>query len=97
MCDAAPAVSKPRPEFIHRSNYCAFCERTPSGRIRRSSSARRAFQELNPCPATGATAGPCPGYEIDHITPLHLGGADAPGNMQWLTHEQHVRKTASGR
>ena len=37
----------------HRSNYCVTCERTPSGRIRRSSSARHAFEALHPCPATG--------------------------------------------
>jgi hypothetical protein len=46
----------------HRSTYCFTCERTPSGRIRRSSSARRAFQSLQPCPSTRLTAGHCPGY-----------------------------------
>lgn len=51
------------------------CERTPNGRIRRSSSARHAFRELHPCPATGAKAGPCPGYLVDHIVPLKPAGA----------------------
>jgi 5-methylcytosine-specific restriction endonuclease McrA len=59
------------------------CERTPSGRIRRNSPARRAFQHYQPCPATGATVGPCPGYVVDHIVPLKRGGADSPENMQW--------------
>ena len=26
-----------------------------------------------------------PGYVIDHIVPLALGGADTPANMQWQT------------
>jgi hypothetical protein len=51
----------------------------------RSTSARAAFQRANPCPATGAQRGACPGYVIDHITPLCAGGADAPANMQWQT------------
>ena len=69
----------------HRSNYCVTCERTPSGRIRRNSSARRAFQHSQPCPSAGSTAGACPGYVVDHIVPLKRGGADAPENMQWQT------------
>jgi len=34
-----------------------------------------------------------PGYEIDHITPLHKGGCDSQENMQWLTIEDHRKKT----
>jgi len=26
-----------------------------------------------------------PGYLVDHIVPLALGGADTPANMQWQT------------
>ena len=52
---------------------------------RRSSAARASFEEANPCPATGKTAGPSPGYVIDHIRPLKRGGPDAPSNMQWQT------------
>jgi len=29
----------------------------------------------------------CPGYVIDHISPLKRGGADASYNMQWQTIE----------
>jgi hypothetical protein len=37
------------------------------------------------CPSTGATAGACPGYVVDHIVPLKRSGANAPDNMQWQT------------
>jgi hypothetical protein len=48
---------------------------------------RRAFRSYNPCPATGATKGPCAGYVIDHIQALKHGGADSPDNMQWQSRE----------
>jgi hypothetical protein len=56
---------------------CQACARDTSGRIARSTSARRAFRSYNPCPATGATRGPCAGYVIDHIQALKHGGADS--------------------
>jgi hypothetical protein len=46
---------------------------------------RRAFIDTPPWPSTGKTSGACPGYVVDHITPLKRGGADAPSNMQWQT------------
>lgn len=54
-------------------------------RIKRSQSAKIEFKATNPCPADGATKGPCKGYVIDHIKPLACGGADAAFNMQWQT------------
>ena len=54
-------------------------------RIKRSQSAKVAFKQQHPCPATGARKGPCKGYVIDHVTALACGGADAPSNMQWQT------------
>lgn len=54
-------------------------------RIKRSTSAIVEFKQSYPCPANGATKGPCGGYVIDHIKPLACGGADAPLNMQWQT------------
>jgi hypothetical protein len=48
------------------------------------------FKALHPCPANGKARGACPGYVIDHVTPLACGGADDPSNMQWQT-------TAEGR
>lgn len=56
-------------------------------KAKRSSAAIRQFKQLQPCPATGAKSGPCPGYVVDHIEPLCAGGADAPANMQWQTVE----------
>lgn len=44
-------------------------------------------------PRNGATRGRCPGHDIDHIEPLCAGGPDVPGNMQWLTLEEHREKT----
>lgn len=61
---------------------------TPSiAATERSAAQRAAFARLHPCPATGQPRGPCPGYVVDHITPLCAGGRDAPDNMQWQTVE----------
>lgn len=51
----------------------------------RSRSARSEFQRTNPCPVNDKHRGPCPGYVVDHITPLCAGGHDHPANMQWQT------------
>ena len=51
----------------------------------RRESAKVEFKLQNPCPANGATKGPCKGYVIDHIKALPCGGADRPENMQWQT------------
>lgn len=59
------------------------CAATPPPH--RSSSAVAAFKRDQLCPSTGEPRGPCPGYVVDHITPLCAGGADAPSNMQWQT------------
>ena len=59
--------------------------RDKHGHIKRSVAAKRAFEREHPCPSTGKTSGRCPGYVIDHVTPLQCGGADAPFNMQWQT------------
>lgn len=67
------------------SSKCETCERTASGRIARSATARREFQRQNPCPSTGRPSGACPGYVVDHVQALKHGGLDEPGNMQWQT------------
>ena len=64
---------------------CAGCARNSHGKIKRSRTATRDFQKLNPCPSTGKGTGACPGYVIDHAVPLKRGGADSPSNMQWQT------------
>jgi hypothetical protein len=60
-------------------------QRDENGRIHRSRAATDEFKREHPCPATGASRGPCRGYVIDHIRPLAIGGADEPANMQWQT------------
>lgn len=62
-------------------------------RIERDRSQVRAFRADNPCPATGRTRGACPGYHVDHVIALCSGGADRPGNMQWISKEDHRFKT----
>ena len=54
---------------------------------------KREFQRLNPCPSTGRPAGPCPGFQADHIVPLCMGGPDMAGNLQWLATHDHRAKT----
>jgi hypothetical protein len=60
----------------------AACAATPAPR---SQAAVNAFKREAPCPATGASRGPCPGYVVDHVVPLCAGGPDKPANMQWQT------------
>lgn len=69
----------------HGHGRCASCARSKSGKIKRSSEAKREFQRSHPCPSTGKTSGGCKGYVIDHVQPLASGGADDPSNMQWQT------------
>lgn len=65
--------------------YSGSIARDGNGKILRSQEAKSDFKRQQPCPSTGATSGACPGYVIDHITPLKRGGPDAPSNMQWQT------------
>ncbi len=53
--------------------------RDKNGRIKRSSSEKKAFMKQ-----TGYPHGR-PGYVVDHIVPLKKGGCDCPANMQWQT------------
>lgn len=76
---------RPKTHRPRSSARCIGCARDSHGRIKRNSGARSAFRRAHPCPATGKTSGPCPGYVIDHVQPLKRGGADAPSNMQWQT------------
>ena len=66
---------------------------SPADATQRSRSAVAEFKRANPCPVNGQARGPCPGWEVDHIEPLKCGGADRPGNMQWLTVAEHRVKT----
>lgn len=53
--------------------------RDKNGRIKRSSSEKRAFMKQSGFPKGR------PGYVVDHIVPLKKGGCDCPSNMQWQT------------
>ncbi len=59
----------------------------------RSRKALAEFKRAHVCPSTGlARARACPGYVVDHITPLCAGGADAPWNMQYQSIAEGKRK-----
>ncbi len=59
----------------------------------RSPAIRAEFMRQNPCPATGATRGACPGYQVDHREALICGGRDELSNLQWLSVAEHKAKT----
>lgn len=73
---------------------CPAIERDDAGRIVRSATVLRQFQEIHPCPVTGGTVGPCKGWSIDHVIPLACGGCDQIENLQWL---KNSIKTCAGR
>jgi hypothetical protein len=64
-------------------NVSTFSPTTSYARQERSQAAKDEFKYSHPCPSNGNNHGSCPGYVIDHITPLACNGADAPSNMQW--------------
>lgn len=66
---------------------CPTCPRDASGRIARNSRAVREFKRTVPQPQD------CHRCEVDHIVPLHRGGSDTPGNLQWLPRDVHTDKT----
>ena len=66
--------------------------RDSHGHIKRSKAAKDTFKKNNPCPSTGESSGPCPGYVVDHVVPLKRGGSDTPANMQWQTKEEAKAK-----
>lgn len=75
--------ARTRSRSIHRPAH--FAQGTRSGRNKRSTAAKDEFKRQQPCPSTGRSSGPCPGYVIDHVSPLECNGADSPSNMQWQT------------
>ena len=75
------------------------CTHTIKAKIVRSAKVRREFIRRHPCPAfnvqrsTFPRSKVCPGFEVDHVIPLHCGGRDVPENLQWLTVAEHRAKT----
>src|SRR6266700_1389468 len=72
----------------------AFSPSPASAREHRSHAVAREFQRQHPCPSTGQTTGPCPGYRKDHVVPLACGGPDAASNLQWQTIAEAKAKDA---
>lgn len=64
---------------------------------RRSMAAKLAFARGTVCPSTSLHRISCPGYVIDHITPLCLGGPDKASNMQWQEYKESLIKDARER
>lgn len=64
---------------------CALAGPASIAKTKRSRGVANAFKRAQPCPATGKSKGPCPGYVIDHVIPLACGGEDAVSNLQWQT------------
>lgn len=69
---------------LEETRYCGAPLRHHDGRILRRMDVLVAFRDLYPCPATGEKRGACPGWAIDHVIPLAVGGCDAVRNLQWL-------------
>lgn len=70
---------------LEETRYCTVTpHRDADGSISRRADVLRAFRDLYPCPATGEKRGACPGWNIDHVIPLAVGGCDAVSNLQWL-------------
>lgn len=65
-----------------------YCTTTPSrdadGSISRRADVLAAFKRHHPCPSTGKTSGPCPGWAINHTIPLACGGCDSVTNLSWV-------------
>lgn len=64
--------------------FCGEPERTAAGEIKRSKTVINQFKKLYPCPSTGKSTGACPGWAVDHVIPLAVGGCDSTPNLQWL-------------
>lgn len=70
---------------LDETRYCTVTpHRDANGSISRRADVLRAFRNMYPCPETGEKRGACPGWNIDHVIPLAVGGCDAVPNLQWL-------------
>ena len=69
---------------LDETRYCGEPRRDTNGRILRRADVLNAFAKLYACPADGLHTRSCPGWSIDHVIPLAVGGCDAVRNLQWL-------------
>ena len=73
---------------------CKSCTRDAAGKPVGNPVVKEAFARANPCPATGSLGTVCPGYVVDHVTPLACGGEDEAANLQWQIAAAAKRKEA---
>lgn len=89
----ALAASLSHADPLAETRYCGpEIKRDAAGRIERRADVLRAFRDLYPCPATGEKRAACPGWAIDHVIPLAVGGCDSVSNLQWLPN--HLKSCA---
>lgn len=69
---------------LDETRYCGPPARNADGSIRRRADVLAAFQRIHPCPSTGLTTGPCPGWAKNHDRSLACGGCDSVSNLSWL-------------
>lgn len=87
---AAPAAAQYLPpsaltvDPLLEVRQCGAPVRAADGSIRRRADVLGAYRKAHPCPVTGASSGPCPGWQLNHIIPLAKGGCDAVSNLMWL-------------
>ncbi|TMQ55088.1 MAG: HNH endonuclease, partial [Candidatus Eisenbacteria bacterium] len=75
----------------HTKRYAYGVPRDKHGRIKRSSEEKKNFERESGYPHGR------PGYVVDHIIPLSMGGANDPSNMQWQTKEEAKAKDKTER
>ena len=93
LCAPEPVALNPLVDYRQSGQVY----RTDNGKTARSGQVLAAFREKYPCPATGKSAGACPGWAIDHVIPLACGGVDAVYNLQWLPDAIKSAKGASSK
>jgi outer membrane biosynthesis protein TonB len=79
-----PAAKAPATQPAPKPAMAPEPEDGPPASPARPSSAKENFRKAYPCPSTGRSSGSCPGYDVEHMNPPACGGADSPGNMQWV-------------
>lgn len=92
-----PKTLKPRVQIAPTRQFASIAGATDT-RMRggrwaaiRGNVMRRDCGLCQDCLAAGATV---PGVEVDHITPLHMGGTDDLRNLRLLCRACHASKTA---